>query len=179
MAYATSRGEDQEAYAWLVSQSDRMQREMGSLAVVYNFKPPFANYMYKTYPLIVNSIPQLARDARTETYSFDNFGETAHLVRDALLRYEGELDTSSENARTRAKNPLVWFRQGTRLVLVLPLLLARELGVSAIPTAARLVVNPVVSVAGTIVSLATFAAAIVTIIVGWEKTRTFIEALLQ
>ena len=40
IAYANSFGENQEAYDWLVRQSDRMQREMGGLAILPSFKPP-------------------------------------------------------------------------------------------------------------------------------------------
>jgi hypothetical protein len=124
--YANSRGQDDEAYHWLIMHSNRMQAELGFQGIIANFRdPPF---FYTNYPVVLNMLPRL-RQAFGERDYFNRSGEMATMFDETLVRYSGSLLEYEGEAGARLRNPLQWFLCGVEQAVSIPLYFLRAFGV--------------------------------------------------
>lgn len=72
ISYCNSQGEYHARFDWLMRHSNRMQTDMGTYGIYGSYKPPFANYAYTNYPIILNMLPEL------RSYIEREFGGTLH-----------------------------------------------------------------------------------------------------
>lgn len=113
-----------ENYQWLKLNSAKMQKQMGVYGVVHAYKPAFSNYMYNNYEIIINGISHI-RDLYSETFDFGlgrkvAFDEITG-IDDVLLIYMGAIDNEMEVNMSEIKNPMIWLREGVRLIVTLPI----------------------------------------------------------
>ena len=57
--YMNSRCSDQQAYGWLITNSPRMQSEMGDQGMIHAFRPVYEQVVYRNWPIILNAIPTI------------------------------------------------------------------------------------------------------------------------
>jgi len=103
-----------EAYGWLTLNVGRIQDELGSNGVMYCYQPPFANYMYKEYQLIVNTLPNIRSRIASEQEIFS--------CEDALVRHIGIIEIHLNKYRKYLFNPIIWLREGIRFIIAFPTL---------------------------------------------------------
>src|SRR3954449_13383068 len=76
-----------ELYDWLITNSHRMQSEMGDQGIAHTFQPPYRQVIYRSWPIILNAIPEMNQMHNQGIHN--SLMSYAHLVRDALLRHIG------------------------------------------------------------------------------------------
>jgi hypothetical protein len=176
--YVASRGSDVEAYGWLTHRASRMQREMGSAGIVHTFRPPFANFAYQNYPIVLNMLPELRRWATDSPRPLDQFREYAAALHEALIRYDGQLVDALEHSQKQLWNPFVHLREGVQFVLLLPFRILGWLGFGGETLQSRLAGMMLVRVLSALVALATLIASLVTVISGGEQAVSIVRRLL-
>ncbi len=170
--------QDWEAYQWLIANSGRIQREMGTYGEMAHFSD--GRVQVTNYPLLYNAIPTIRdlsahNDFGLEFARINWFGER---VDEALIRYGGALDEQERDVRALLRNPLVWFREGVRLVLALPFSLLWWLGIFSAASLAALTQGRTFRLSAGLVALIGFIAAIFGIVSGWHDMTEFISKLL-
>lgn len=166
--YAASRGQDTEAYGWLVHRSTKMQQHMGDAGVYAYYKPPFANYRVTNYPIILNGIPEL-RQAYEAGYMSDVGGQIASALQESFVRYMGQLDDLRESHIREMKNPFVWLREGVRLIIASPVYLLSWMGLVGESTASAFIQSRLFKVVSGLVTLVGLIASVMTIVLGWDQ----------
>jgi hypothetical protein len=107
---------NQMEYSWLIGHSPQMQIAMGHYGVFSTFRPPFANYMLREYPIILNMIPEIRKlNSQNEFGLMKNTpDEYVHSVDEALIRYIGSFEHRQQEVSRNLWNPVIWFREGMR-----------------------------------------------------------------
>jgi hypothetical protein len=168
--------QDESLYVELTERVVRMQREIGGHGVMALFRPPFANYAYRDYPLLVNMLPDYRRSAN-DWALHRHASECVSTIRDALVRYSGSLSELEEDARRSFRNPMVWFKEGVRFVVSSPFRLLRSLGILSAGVESNIVGSTLVRVASGIVALVTLVAGLVQIVTGWDASIALLHRM--
>lgn len=170
---------DSEKYQWLMMNSSKMQSMMGSYGVV-SYKPPFANYMYKNYQLVVNGIREIKgnfqRAAGSYGLSFEKRWvlESISMVDDALLTYVGAMSNYLDGTKRGLKNPLIWLREGVRFIVTSPISLLYWSGLIKYRTYNIISNNFFVKVLSFVIGIIGFVSSIVTIVTGYTPFKSII-----
>lgn len=174
--FTASRGTDMSAYQWLVEKSVRMQEEMGYWGKMAGYRPPFANYMYKDYAVVVNLIPEIRRQ-----YGFGDGQEEQYLalLADSLLRYKGALEEKLHSCGRAIRNPFIWLREGVQWVLLMPAYVLTWLGLIRTSTVTRVAVSAVHKSFTGLVALVGLFSTIMSIVVGWDSFAKQVMMLWQ
>lgn len=180
ISYCNSRGEDNNAYTYLMLNSSRMQRNMGPMGVYGSFRPPSANYPVSNYPIILNMIPEIRSFIdRENEHGFGLFASTIDgyikAVDEALLRYIGNLKDRSSQALNSLKNPFLWFQTGMGLLLSLPLMIFVSFGLMAGSTLRALQSNYIFKCLNALLSIIALVSGLMTIILGWDQVTSLLE----
>lgn len=174
--YATSNGENFEAYTWMVHRSSKMQGQLGRSGVFAMYRPPFSDEVWRNVQ-IMNLLGELPRWMGDEGGM--RLGTTQSFVRaihEALIRNIGELDDRSEIIATSLRNPLVWFREGISMLLVGPLVFLQGLGLASDRVVNRVAQSALIRVVSGVVGLLSIVGAIIGIVTGWNP---FVEILTK
>jgi hypothetical protein len=161
-------GFDPELYEWLMERVDRMQVELGIIGIMEHYRPPFENFAYKQYPILVNTLPQIR--GRGGAHPND-----LSMCDDLMTRHIGRARQKIRSELLRLINPLALLAEGTKFVVTLPLLLAYYSGLLKYGTYARASGS---RFTGFIIFVLTAGASIVTIVVGWDKFVEIVRGLL-
>lgn len=159
---------DGELYVWLTMNGNKIQNDVGSFGVM-SYQPAFQNYMINNYQIIINTVPKF-REGHVE-----NFDVGA--VDDCLLRYIGYLEEYRKDTRKNVRNPIVWFREGFREVLSIPILIFNWFGIIGNQTVRSITNSLIYKILTGIMGLVTFVSGIVTIIVGYPETIEFVKKI--
>jgi hypothetical protein len=160
---------DGELYVWLTMNVSKIQNYVGSFGEM-TYKPAFQNYMINNYQIIINTIPKF-REGQVE-----NFDVGA--VDDCLLRYIGHLEEYSKDTNKNLRNPIVWFREGFKEVMSIPIFILSWFGIISNRTVNSIKNSLIYKVISGLIALVTLVSGIVTIIVGYDQTREFIKKIL-
>ena len=181
--YLSSNGADGGAYSWLTLKSNKMQSQLGSAGIMAAYKPPFANFQYTNYPIILNMLPDL-RNALSDSYALGRLADQyAATIQEVIIRHIGSIEEIEEFNKKKLKNPVVWFREGVQLLISSPLYAAYWLGVIKEPIIDRLTSNIIFKFISTVVTLVGFIGSIITIVIGWDQflsmTTNFVGARIN
>lgn len=175
--YIESRGNDGESYGWLIHRSNKMQNHMGSTGVFASFKPPYANYVYNNYPIILNMVPALQR-----TFS-DNYLATSQVAQsyaanllETSVRHIGNIEDRREAVVSKIKNPFVWFATGVQLVLSIPVRMLGWFGVVGNTAVAFITSSLLFKFVAALVGLIGFASSVVGLATGWEPFISWVNS---
>lgn len=158
---------DNEKYVWLTQNVSKIQRELGFNGVVYNYHPPYANYIYPEYQLLVNTLPQIRVG---QAYNQDIAS-----CEDALLRQMGSLQEMKENYLKYIKNPFVWLRVGVNLIITLPLRMAYWFGVLNYKVLEKFTNNILVKILSFMIAIVGLLSSVITIVMGWKDFVSLIK----
>lgn len=157
---------DNSLYQWLTMNVNKIQADMGYFGVV-DYLAPFRTHKVTNYRVLINTIPKY-RDG-------DVKDRDVNLVDDCFLRYLGFVRDKEAIASKNLKNPLIWFREGIRTIVGIPLLILNSFGIFNTRTVERITDNIVFKILSGIIALVTLVSGIVTIIIGYDQTIKFIS----
>lgn len=171
---------DSENYQWLMMNSSKMQTMMGSYGIASSYKPPFANFMYNNYQLVVNGIREIKdnfqRAAGSYGLSFEKRWviESINIVDDALLTFVGAIGDVLDEAKKDLKNPLIWLREGVRFIVTSPISLMYWSGLMKYRTYNVISNNLFVKFLSFLIGIIGFVSSIVTIVTGYTPFKSII-----
>ena len=79
---------------------------------------------------------------------------------------------------SRIKNPLVWFREGVKIILLLPLSILNQLGLFSNKFYYKLKSSLFFKITSSLIAIIGFVSSIVTIVLGWNKFYQIIKSIL-
>jgi hypothetical protein len=174
--YVKSGGRNQEAYTWLTYRSGRMQSQLGPRGIFAAYKPPFAQFQYTNYPVIVNMLPELKRSIENDILA-EQADQYATTIRDTLVRYLGALDDQRTTYLSQIRNPIIWLKEGVQILFTLPFSLLTWTGLignRVLSVITNSVLFRVVSAIGSTIGL---LSAIIGIVLGWDDFSDFVSRL--
>lgn len=160
---------DGELYIWLTMNVNKIQKYLGSQGVM-EYIAPFQTYKISNYQIITNTIPKFRDNSVTD---FD-----VNSVDDCLLRYIGYLEGIINQNMENLKNPIIWFREGFREILSIPIFILNWFGIISSRNVSSIKDSFIFIVIAGLISLITLISSIVTIIVGKDQTIEFIYRFL-
>lgn len=161
---------DEEIYVWLTLNVTKIQGDLGTLGVM-EYIAPFKAYSISNYQIIINTIPKF-RDGSVTNFDVNS-------VDDCLLRYIGDLNGISSETDKNMKNPIIWFREGIREIISVPIFFLNWFGIISNSTVNSIKNSLIFKVIAGLFSLITFFSALVTIIVGYDQIIELINRLLE
>lgn len=175
-AYVESNGRDNESYGWLTHRSSKMQKQMGHHGFYASYRPPYANFQYSNYPIILNMLPELRKTLEDDVLSR---GDLAHQyavsIQEAIIRYAGVLEDRESDLLRSIQNPVIWFREGVRMILALPLSVLGWLGALSEKSVSALTSSKVFRFISALVGIVGFVSAVMGIVLGWEQFQTMVK----
>lgn len=178
--YCSSAGTDVEKYVWLIHRSNKMQNQLGSGGIVAAYRPPFANYQYKNYPIILNILPELRRAFNDDLLSRGDLPHNyASLLQDTLVRHIGSLSDRRDSLMRSLRNPLIWLRGGIRALMTLPLSILASVGILSENFVVRMTESKPFRWLSGFVGLVGFVSAIMSIAIGWSDFSQLAVALWE
>lgn len=159
---------DYELYEWLTMNVIKIQNNIGFLGVI-TYQPPFTNYMIDNYKIIVNTLPKF-RNGQVGRSDAD-------MVDDCLLRYLGHLEEDLKETQKDLRNPIVWFREGFREIMSIPIFILSWFGIISNQTVNSINNSSIYKVISGLIALVTLVSSVVTIIVGYDQTIEFVNRL--
>lgn len=168
--YSRSGNLDGELYVWLTMNVSKIQSNLGTFGVM-NYIAPFQTYSISNYQIVINTIPKF-RDGSVKDFDTNS-------VDDCLLRYIGYLEEYSKNTLKNLKNPIVWFREGFREILSIPIFILNWFGIISNRTVNSIKDSLIYKVISGLIALVTLVSGVVTIIVGYDQTLEFVNRLLR
>ncbi len=104
---------DADIYTWLTKKTIQIENELGGFSVVATYIPPFANYRVNNYQLILNTLPKIYRGIAHDSDIISCI--------EAMVRYIGMLEDKLTSNKSMMKNPIMWFKEGVSVVVLLPI----------------------------------------------------------
>jgi len=179
--YISSRGSNLAAYTYLIMHSNKMQDYLGILGIC-NYRPPFANHIHRNYPIILNLLPELNRCFQDNSLAGTNFtfqhdiaNYNISTLQEVLLRYLGELNEKTNEDHRLLKNPIIWFREGVQMILILPIQLLNWLGIVSIPVFKKISQSFVVKILSSIIVLMGIFSSVIEITLGWNEFIAWVK----
>lgn len=175
-AYVEGHGADREAYGWMIHRSNKMQNQLGTGGIMAAYRPPFANYQYTNYPILLNMLPELRRAYEDSLLSNNLAHQYATTIQEVLIRHAGTLEDRREAHLNQLRNPLIWFREGVRAVIAFPLSVLSWAGVLSVRAVGAITQSATFNVISGLVGLLTLLSAIMSIALGWQEFVKLVNA---
>lgn len=160
---------DGQLYVWLTMNVSKIQGNLGTFGIM-DYIAPFQTYRVSNYQIVINTIPKF-RDGTAKDFDVNS-------VDDCLLRYIGYLEEYSQDTQKNLKNPIVWFREGFREVLSIPIFILNWFGIISNRTVNSIKDSFIYKVLSGLIALVTLVSGLVTIVVGYDQTLEFVNRLL-
>lgn len=169
-SYNRSRKNDSELYLWLTMNVSKIQSSLGTFGLM-DYIAPFQTYRVSNYQIVINTIPKF-RDGTVKDFDVNS-------VDDSLLRYIGYLEDCRQDTQKNLRNPIVWFREGFREVLSIPIFILNWFGIISNRKVNSIKDSLIYKVISGLIALVTLLSGLVTIVVGYDQTIKFINELLK
>jgi hypothetical protein len=160
---------DGEQYVWLTMNVSRIQNYLGTFGIM-DYITPFQTYKVSNYQIVINTLPKF-RDGSIQDFDVNS-------VDDSLLRYIGYLEEYQKETQRNLRNPVIWFREGFREILSIPIFILSWFGIISNKTLNSIKDSLIYKVISGLIALVTLISGIVTIIVGYDQTLKFIYKIL-
>jgi hypothetical protein len=160
---------DGQLYVWLTTKVSKIQGNLGSFGIM-DYIAPFQTYRDSNYQIITNTLPKF-RDG--QVHNFD-----AGSVDDCLLRYIGYLEDYKKETEKDVKNPIVWFREGFKEIISIPLFILSSFGIISNRIVNSIKDSLIFKVISGLIALVTLVSGLVTIVVGYDQIVKFIFGLI-
>jgi len=177
--YFESNGHDNESYVWLTDRSSKMQNQMGAYGIYVSERPPYANIQYQNYPIILNILPELRKTLEDKVLSRDIARQYAVSLQEKIILYVGVLEDRENEFFKSIRNPVIWFREGIRVIVALPLSILEWLGVLSEKSVSALITSKAFRLCTAIVSIVSFVCAVMGIALGWGQFQAMLKGWLD
>jgi hypothetical protein len=151
---------------WLTLNVYKIQQHLGRFGLK-NYQPPFHQIMHINYPIIENTIPKFRNGSKLNSLELC-------AVEDSLNNYIGFMQEISKETKQHLKNPLIWFREGLKSIISIPLMLLYWFGILNEQSTNSITNNVIYKTFSGVTALCTFLGTIVTIAVGYDETLEFV-----
>jgi len=179
-AYFESNGRDNESYVWLTHRSRKMQSQMGAYGIYASYKPPYANFQYQNYPVILNMLPELRKTLDDSVLSRGDLAKQyAVSLQETIIRYVGVMEDMENEYFKSIRNPVMWFRDGIRVIVALPLSILGWLGVLSEKSVSSLISSKEFRLVTAFVGIVSFVSAVMGIALGWEQFQAMLKGWLN
>ena len=159
---------DGQLYVWLTTNVSKIQGNLGSFGIM-DYIAPFQTYRVSNYQIIINTLPKF----RDETViDFD-----VNSVDDCLLRYIGYLEEYCQDTQNNLRNPIVWFREGFKEIISIPLFILSSFGIFSRRTVDNIMDSVIFKIFAGLIALVTLVSGLVTIVVSYDQTLEFVNRL--
>ena len=159
---------DGQLYVWLTTNVSKIQGNLGSFGIM-DYIAPFQTYRVSNYQIIINTLPKF-RDGTVIDFDVNS-------VDDCLLRYIGYLEEYSQDTQNNLRNPIVWFREGFREVLSIPIFILNWCGIISNRIVNSIKDSLIFKVISGLIALVTLVSGLVTIVVSYDQTLEFVNRL--
>jgi hypothetical protein len=159
---------DGQLYVWLTTKVSKIQGNLGSFGIM-DYIAPFQTYRDSNYQIITNTLPKF-RDG-----TFIDFDVNS--VDDCLLRYIGYLEEYCQDTQNNLKNPIVWFREGFKEIISIPLFILSSFGIFSRRTVDNIMDSVIFKIFAGLIALVTLVSGLVTIVVSYDQTLEFVNRL--
>jgi len=159
---------DGQLYVWLTTNVSKIQGNLGSFGIM-DYIAPFQTYRVSNYQIIINTLPKF-RDGTVKDFDVNS-------VDDCLLRYIGYLEEYCQDTQNNLRNPIVWFREGFREVLSIPIFILNWFGIISNRIVNSIKDSLIFKVISGLIALVTLVSGLVTIVVGYDQTLEFVNRL--
>lgn len=177
----TNRPTDQAIIVWLQLHARRIQNDSGSIGII-SYRPTAANHYHLSYPVFLNLLGVIIQERQLDrglgVYA-DSIMTNVRLMDTSLLQHIGTLDDKENEYRQLLKNPIRVIADGVRFYVQLPLHFLHWSGLITEQGLRAAISNPLLRIIGTIISLAGFLSATITIATGWHAFVGDIHSLLR
>ncbi|MEA3475668.1 MAG: hypothetical protein U9R23_04425 [Candidatus Cloacimonadota bacterium] len=177
--YLSSSGKDTKTYGWLIHRSSKAQSEMGTVAVLKIYRPPYQNFAIKNYQIILDMISDLRYAFENMTFNSKMVSLYGDTIQEAIIRYLGILDDKYNDHMKSLKNPIIWFREGIQTIVIFPITLLHWFGLFNKSTLNSLSDNFIFKAFSVLIAFIEFFGSIISIILGWEEFLKLIKSLLH
>ena len=160
---------DGQLYVWLTTNVSKIQGNLGSFVIMY-YIAPFQTYRDSNYQIITNTLPKF-REGQVQNFD-------AGSVDDCLLRYIGYLEDYKKETEKDVKNPIVWFREGFKEIISIPLFILSSFGFFSRRTVDNIMDSVIFKIFAGLIALVTLVSGLVTIVVSYDQTVKFIFGLI-
>jgi hypothetical protein len=180
VVYVESNGCDSESYGWLTRRSSKMQKILGAYGVYASYRPPYAGFQFRDYPVIINMLPELRMTLESNFLSRgDLTRQYAVSLQETILRYIGVLEDRDNELFKCIRNPVAGFREGVRIIMALPLSILEWLGALSDKTVSALISSRVFKLLTAFISLVGFVSAVIGIVLGWNQFLLILRGLIK
>ncbi len=170
---------DHSLYNWMLDKSELMQATLGASGFS-GMKMPFENGYHSHYAIVLNAIPDIQRMFGDTLFNGgDNHRTMIQLLDGCLRRFIGPRKEELKQERINIINPIVWFCEGLALLLELPLYILKESRAISTSRQIAIAASPIFGIFKGITALASLAAAIMVIVMGWDKFTSIITAWIK
>lgn len=160
---------DQNLYHELTSDVKAMQYELGEDGVFAYMKDQLKGVAGKNYQLLINFLPETREMVNiNNSILAERYNKSIHDCDDMFIRHLGTLENQRKNIRKGLFNPFSSFAEGTRTIILLPIILLSWFGFISNEKTYRAKENAIVKLLNAVVTILGFAATIITIVVGWN-----------
>lgn len=179
-AYVESNGRDNEPYAWLTHRSSKMQKILGAYGVYASYRLPYANLQYQNYPIILNILPELRKTLEDKFLSRGGLAQQyAFSLQETIIRYGGVLEDRENEFFKSIRNPVVWFREGIRIIVALPLSILEWFGILSEKSVSALISSKAFRLCTAFFGIVSFVSAVMGIALGWEQFQAMLKGWLD
>jgi hypothetical protein len=157
-----------------------MQTQLGISGICASYRPPYANFQYSNYPIILNMLPELRNALNDSVLSNSQLvHQYSMALQDTLIRHLGSLHDLGEVNNHALRNPVIWLREGVRVITALPLTLLGWLGALSETTVTRLTSGRFFKTISSFAALVGFVSAVMGVVLGWEQFTQMVLGLIE
>ncbi|WP_166238498.1 hypothetical protein [Paenibacillus turpanensis] len=164
--------EDYGLYQKLTMNAPLMQEKVGSLGIAQQWIPPFSQFAYSNFQLIVNLLPEIRRKQGSlggwNSLMDEEVKAYISTIDEVLLRYLGVLDKRHKYAVNNIKNPFIWLREGVQFFVQLPISVLYWSGLIRYATYNFLTRNFFIKILNLLIIIIGLASSVVTIVTGYN-----------
>ena len=168
------------AYQRFLHNQDAMQKELGADGII-TMQDRMRGIRISNYQVIVNLIQEL----RTESGILFNSlikkrcQQLVGVCDDSLRRHIGNLDHELQDLDRHLFNPIVCFGEGIRTIIRLPIMVLLWLGIINDSTVGTVGSNKILQLVSSVITIVSFAASVITIILGWDEFCGFLRGWMM
>ena len=160
---------DQGLYNELTSDVKAMQYELGEDGVFAYMKDQLKGVEGRNYQLLINFLPETREMVNiNNSILAERYNKSIHDCDDMFIRHLGTLENQRKNIRKGLFNPFSSFAEGTKTIILMPIILLSWFGFISNEKTDQAKENAIVKLLNVFVSILGFAATIITIVVGWN-----------
>ena len=125
--------------------------------------------MIPNYQIIANLIPELKIASDGKYGDNDLLTQYSDLLQETLIRYIGLLEDEKEKTLQEFKNPVIWFREGIRFFLSIPVLVLQWVGIINFSLTKKIASSLLFTLLSGFITIITVLSSIASLVIGWDK----------